>query len=203
MTSFMCRVTLTCQGYYLWPWPPGLAKGICMTLTSWTWQRYLSDLDLLDLQKYLCDHDLLNLLKVSVWPWPPGPAKGIITGQEMTETGNKQYPFDTLAPREIWIKIQIFKLILLIDSWGISHEIAMRWMSLNLADGKSTMVQVMAGYSQTTSQYLQANVDPDLCHHITLLGHNELTHRAQAKTKWPPFCKWNFRMNFLTWKFFR
>ena len=45
----------------------------------------------------------------------------------------------------------IFKQILVIDGWGIS---ALRWMSLNLIDDKSTLVQEMAWRSQATSHYL-------------------------------------------------
>ena len=39
---------------------------------------------------------------------------------------------------------EIFKVTLVIDNWDISHEIAVRWMQLNLTDEKSTLVQVMA-----------------------------------------------------------
>ena len=38
--------------------------------------------------------------------------------------------------------------------WGISYEIALRWMPLDLTDGKSTLVQVMAWCRQATSHYL-------------------------------------------------
>ena len=40
------------------------------------------------------------------------------------------------------------------DGWGISCKIALRWMPLNLTDGKSTLVQVMAWCRQATSHYL-------------------------------------------------
>ena len=48
----------------------------------------------------------------------------------------------------------IFKLNLLNGGWGISYEIALRWMPLNLTDDKSTLVQVMAWCRQATSHYL-------------------------------------------------
>ena len=48
----------------------------------------------------------------------------------------------------------IFKLDLVIDGWGISCEIALRWMALNHADHKITLVQVMACCRQATSLYL-------------------------------------------------
>ena len=38
----------------------------------------------------------------------------------------------------------IFKLILVIDGWGFSCEIALIWMSLDFTDDQSTLVEVMA-----------------------------------------------------------
>ena len=49
----------------------------------------------------------------------------------------------------------IFKLILVNGGWGISYEIALRWMPLELTDDKSTLVQVMAWFLQATSHYLR------------------------------------------------
>ena len=51
----------------------------------------------------------------------------------------------------------IFKRILVIDGWGIPCEIALIWtwwMSLDLNDEKSTLVQVMAWCHQAASHYL-------------------------------------------------
>ena len=48
----------------------------------------------------------------------------------------------------------IFKLIVMIDGWGISCEIALIWMSLDFTDDQSTLVQVMAWCRQAPSQYL-------------------------------------------------
>ena len=45
-------------------------------------------------------------------------------------------------------------MISVVDSWGIDCEIALRWMSLDLSDYKSTLVQVMAWCRQATSHYL-------------------------------------------------
>ena len=47
-----------------------------------------------------------------------------------------------------------FQLISVIGGWGIFHEIALRWMPLDLTDDKSTSVQVMARCHQATSHYL-------------------------------------------------
>ena len=48
----------------------------------------------------------------------------------------------------------IFKPILMIGGWGIACEIALRWMSLDFTDDKSTLIQVMAWCRQAASHYL-------------------------------------------------
>ena len=45
-------------------------------------------------------------------------------------------------------------LILVIDDWCVSCEIAIRWIKLDLTDDKSTLVQVMAWCRQAASHYL-------------------------------------------------
>ena len=64
--------------------------------------------------------------------------------------------FNSLAPGKFeWnFRYVIFKGILVIDDWGISCEIALIWMSQDLTDDKSTLVQVMAWCRQATSHYL-------------------------------------------------
>ena len=63
---------------------------------------------------------------------------------------------NSLAPRKFeWnLRFIIFKWSLVIAGWGISHEIALMWMSLDLTDDQSTLVQVMAWCCQTASHYL-------------------------------------------------
>ena len=48
----------------------------------------------------------------------------------------------------------IVKLILVIGGLSISCEIALRWMSLDITEDKSTLVQVMAWCRRATSHYL-------------------------------------------------
>ena len=48
----------------------------------------------------------------------------------------------------------IFKLIVVIDCWGVSTKIGIRWIQLDLTDDRSTLVQVMAWCCQATSHYL-------------------------------------------------
>ena len=60
-------------------------------------------------------------------------------------------------------------LILVIDGWDISCEFAIMWLSLDLSDGKSTLVQVIAISQQAITL---ANLDPDLFGYIASLGHS-------------------------------
>ena len=63
---------------------------------------------------------------------------------------------NSLAPGKFeWnFKFLIFQIISVIDGWVISTELALWWMSLDLTDDKSTLVQVMAWCRQATSHYL-------------------------------------------------
>ena len=73
---------------------------------------------------------------------------------------------NSLAPGKFeWnFRHVIFKQILVIDSWGISCEIALIWMSLDFTDDQSTLVQVMAWCRQATnhclSQYWPRSLSP-------------------------------------------
>ena len=63
---------------------------------------------------------------------------------------------NSLAPERFERNLRkiIFKLILMIGGWGNFCKIALRWMSMDLTDDKSTLVQVMAWCRQATSHYL-------------------------------------------------
>ena len=62
---------------------------------------------------------------------------------------------NSLPPERFKFDIRrvIFKLTLANGGWGISHEIALRWMPQDLTDDKSTLVQVNASCHQATSHY--------------------------------------------------
>ena len=64
--------------------------------------------------------------------------------------------FNSLAPGKFeWnFRYLIFQIISVIDGRVISCELALRWMSLDLTDDKSILVQVMAWCRQATSHYL-------------------------------------------------
>ena len=64
--------------------------------------------------------------------------------------------FNSLAPGRFQINFRhvIFKRTLVNGGWGISYEISLIWISLDLTDDKSTLVQVMAWSCQATSHYL-------------------------------------------------
>ena len=63
---------------------------------------------------------------------------------------------NSLAPGkfELNFRYLILQIISVIDGWRISCELALRWMSLDLTDDKSKLVQVMAWCHQATSHYL-------------------------------------------------
>ena len=62
----------------------------------------------------------------------------------------------SLAPGRFKVNLgwAIFKLILVVNGWGISCETALKWMSLDLTDDKSILVQVMIWCRQAASHYL-------------------------------------------------
>ena len=66
--------------------------------------------------------------------------------------------------------------------WGISYEIAPRWMLLDFSGDKSSLVQVMACCPQ-------ANVDPDLCCQMESLSHNELIDPCYLNWPLPRYTK--------------
>ena len=63
---------------------------------------------------------------------------------------------NSLAPGKFQSNFRclILQIISVIDGWGLSCELSLRWMSLDLTDDKSTLVQVMAWCCQATSDYL-------------------------------------------------
>ena len=69
---------------------------------------------------------------------------------------NRQKFFNSLASGKFeWnFRYVLFKWILVINGWGISCEISLICISLDLTDNQSTLVQVMAWCHQTTSHYL-------------------------------------------------
>ena len=80
----------------------------------------------------------------------------------------------------------IFNRMLVIDGWGISCKIAVRWMPLGLTDDKSALVEVMAWCYQVRSHYLNQYWPSSMSpwHHYWL-GYNRL------------MAKWMKRGNFL------
>ena len=64
--------------------------------------------------------------------------------------------FNSLAPGRSGfnLKSAIFNLVLLISISTSSYDNKLRWMSWDLSEGKSTLVQVMAWCRQATSHYL-------------------------------------------------
>ena len=61
---------------------------------------------------------------------------------------------------------------------GISWDIALRWLPLNLADDKSTLVQLMAGCRQAITW---TNVDWNICRHMASQGTVSEEHTLDKK----------------------
>ena len=66
------------------------------------------------------------------------------------------HSFNSLAPGGFQINFRYvtFKLTLGNGGWGMSHEIVLRWMPLDLTDDMSTLLLLMAWCCQVTSHYL-------------------------------------------------
>ena len=88
--------------------------------------------------------------------------------------------FNSLTPGKFeWnVRYLIFQIISVIDGWGISCELTLRWMSLDLTDDKSTLVQVMAWCRQATNHYLSQ------CWSRSLSPYG-VTRPQQVNSLWP------------------
>ena len=76
--------------------------------------------------------------------------------------------FNSLAPRRFLKKktsYVIFKLILVTDEWGIFYEIALRWISMNPTDDKSTILQAMAWYRQPLPEPMLTQISVAIWRH--------------------------------------
>ena len=103
--------------------------------------------DLSDIRSYACviNCSKLHLLGVKPWWWWwYNPCRLICQYVNSLDPGRFQFHF----------RLVILKLTLVNGGWGISYEIALRWMPLDITDDKSTLVQVMAWCRQATSHYL-------------------------------------------------
>ena len=87
-----------------------------------------------------------------------GSCKGISSPDtdQVPPPGYSGLSFNSLDPGKFeWnFRSLIFQIISVIDGWGISCEFALRWVSHDLTDDKSTLIQVMAWCRQAASQYL-------------------------------------------------
>ena len=74
--------------------------------------------------------------------------------------------------RPQWVKSIIFKLVVPNNFMDIYSEIALRWITQNLTDKKSILVQAMAWCDP--AKHIWADIEPDLCQHLVYLCHHEL-----------------------------
>ena len=78
------------------------------------------------------------------------------------------FTFNSLVPGRCgsYFKSIHFRLVIQNDSLGSGCHSALRWMSQNLTNEKSALVQVMAWCFHFRQQAITwASTDPDLCHH--------------------------------------
>ena len=90
------------------------------------------------------------------WGWPDWRWSGTVCCGHSGCCHLQGRRVNSLAPGKLEriFRHVIFKQILAIDSWGISCEIALIWMSLDFTDDQSILVQVIAWCRQATSHYL-------------------------------------------------
>ena len=74
--------------------------------------------------------------------------------QRMASLGHNELTHWSLGDLNEVLDKYIFKLVLVLGGWGMSCDIAWRWMTLDLNDDKSTLIQAMAWCHQATSHYL-------------------------------------------------
>ena len=121
---------------------------MCVTRSQWVIHKSLI-IDTLELthEDEVCSVLLLFCMQNDVI---------IVCPAKVSSTVDSQFTINSLAPGkfELNVRYLILQIISVTDGWGISYELALRWMSLVLTDDKSTLVQVMAWCRQATSQYL-------------------------------------------------
>ena len=102
--------------------------------------------------------------------------------------------FQTLPERcDCDFKCVNFKYNLGIDKSSIQANITLEWMPEDLADGKSSLVQVMAWCHQAASRCLNQCWPTSLmpCH-MASPGHNDSTHWGLRPEQWLTFCRQHF-----------
>ena len=72
-----------------------------------------------------------------------------------------------------WISNLSFKLIFVIDGWGIYRNIVLRWMSVEFTDDKTALAQIMV-WCVRQQAITRANDDLDPYCYTVSLGDNEL-----------------------------
>ena len=94
----------------------------------------------------------------------------------------KLYPSYSANPSKNILKFRqvIFKYIWVTGGASIYHKIALSWMSLDLTNRKSTLIQAVTCCYQATSQCL-GNNDLNIYRHITWPGHNGSSLTWQAE----------------------
>ena len=138
-----------------------IPAGLCVLINYiMTFPLLLADMCLMD---HYCHatpirHNLRKpfCLAMLVTYWPLGDLN--------EHMGNNFQNFELEIARFEWnFKQVILQLILMIDGWGSICEIAFIWMSLDLADGKSKLVQMVMAWCHYRCQcWLISNTSYDI-----------------------------------------
>ena len=84
--------------------------------------------------------------------------------------------YDLINP----MKLLTLKLVVLVDGWGISCEISLRWMSLDVTYDMSTLALLWR--DAVRQQAITSNsVDEDRWCHMASLFQNELTNKYKSR----------------------
>ena len=107
---------------------------ICFLIVLYAWKHTAT--------KTLCDHHIIK--------------QGCFRKGVMMSLSALWCHLNSLAPGKFeWhFSYLIFQIISVINGWGISCELALRWTSLDFTEDKSTLVQVMTWCLTAPSHYL-------------------------------------------------
>ena len=132
-------------------------SNVFLALTHWNEKQDEQSIDLQIFSypgSFYCMFPYEKIIKrdYSTWGWQILKSSHNNSSEHLVPTAI----FNSLAPGKFeWnFRYLILQIISVIDGWGISCELALRWMSRDLTDDKSTLVHVMAWCRQAASHYL-------------------------------------------------
>ena len=185
------------------------------TLRPWLTGRHFID----DIYKFIFKWNILYFVSNSKedcswgfnWQWLIGSST-LLSPSGCQAIARTNMLINSLAPGRprCHFKTAIFNLVLLIGILTSSKDNALRWMSRDITDDKSTLVQVMSWCRQATSHYLSqcwpSSMSPydvtrprwaKISNAINIVSpdHNELTLKVDVLLLWV----WQVDSHWVTW----